>query len=136
MSFVQNTADVSAEDFDGEVVLVNFTTGRYFSLRGAGAIFWKALEQPGSAETLAVVASRAYGDAAYRGDVEALLSQLAEQSLVLPSDADPVAPDTPVAGEDYAPPVLEVFDELEELIALDPIHDTEEGWPQRAPTAS
>jgi hypothetical protein len=44
------------------------------------------------------------------------------------------APAAPAAGAVFAPPRLEVFDDLQDLFLVDPIHDVDEaGWPHVTP---
>src|SRR5262245_55897462 len=51
--FAVNDADVSHNAFGDEVIVIHFTTGEYFSLRGTAAAIWHALATaPASAETL------------------------------------------------------------------------------------
>lgn len=136
-TYIQNRKDVSAEVFDAEVVLVNFTTGRYFALRGAGARFWAHLAAPIGAQALGAAVAAEFGADAVQvqADAAALLDTLLAEALAVPAEtadaADAIAVRT--ADAPYAPPALDVFDELEELIALDPIHDADAdaGWPVR-----
>jgi len=136
---IRNLTDVSSETFDGEVVLVNFATGRYFSLAGSGPAFWRRLEAPASVAELAAAVAAAHGvePEAVLPDAAALVQRLREEGLVVDSGDAPAEPATPVspqpAGGPYAAPRLDVFSELEELIALDPVHDVdvEAGWPLR-----
>jgi hypothetical protein len=136
-TYVQNRRDVSAEVFDAEVVLVNFTTGRYFALRGAGARFWAHLAAPIGVQALGAAVAAEFGADAglVQADAAALLDTLAAEALAVPAEAADAAAPVPVqtAAGTYAPPALDVFDELEELIALDPIHDADAdaGWPVR-----
>jgi hypothetical protein len=133
---MHNASDVSAEVFDAEVVLVNFTTGRYFALRGAGVRFWAHLASPVSAQTLGAAVAQEFGAplAQVQADAARLLDALSAEGLVIAAPAeDHVAPEAPAALGAYETPALDVFDELEELIALDPIHDADAdvGWPTR-----
>ncbi|MEO0999718.1 MAG: PqqD family protein [Pseudomonadota bacterium] len=112
---------------------MNFLTGRYFALRGAAVEVWSMLARPVSAQTLGAALAEGYGrtPAEVAGEVEALLAQLEEETLIVRIESAAERPAPPAPSGPYAAPTLEVFDELSELIALDPIHDIdpEQGWP-------
>jgi hypothetical protein len=128
---VPNRPDVLDEVFDGEAVLVNLGTGRYFALSSAGTAVWAALGK--GAEWPDVLA-------AVPGDERVLLDfahQLADEQLVtvegdLPDRPDPA--DLPEGWEDGAPR-MDVFTDMQDLLLLDPIHDVNldgSGWPESA----
>jgi hypothetical protein len=71
-----------------------------------------------------------------RQDVERFASQLLEERLVEASDAEPdaVPPSASSTSSSnrlpYQPPTIEKFDDLQELLLLDPVHEVDEaGWP-------
>ena len=76
-------------------------------------------------------------DAAASSFLDALLAE----SLIVPKAAasspngTPHAPGpVPAARTPLSPPRLEVFTDLQDLLLLDPIHDTDEtGWPHAKP---
>lgn len=122
-----NDPDLTHNDFDGEVVIVHFGTGSYYSLRDSAAAIWAALRQgPASAEELAALCDAPPPDAGER--ISAFLASLEVAGLVAAADG-PAPADRPRLGA-YADPVLEAFDELQELLLADVIHDADEdGWP-------
>lgn len=122
-----NTGMVAAEDFDGETVIINFETGRYFSLCGAAPWIW---DQLASGARVADLAARAPADAAR--EIADAVGTLAAEGLVI---AAPHAPG--LVAEAPAPwltPRIEIFSDLAELVALDPVHEVNAmmGWPHRA----
>lgn len=133
-----NQPFVVSELIDGEVVIMNLQTGNYFSARHTGALCWAWLETGRDPATLADGLAALYGGdpATYRADCEGFLGALVEHALVRPGDGLPapaVAP--PPAPAHYQPPLLEVFADMQDLLLLDPIHDTDEmGWPVAKPT--
>lgn len=124
-----NTPDVVAEDFQGQMVILNLANGHYFTLEGSGGGIWSLLEAGcAPAAILADIASTAPDMAAAS---EAFVRQLMDHGLVV-ADPDRSAAKLP-AGTNWSGPAprLEVYTELAELIASDPIHDVEAeaGWP-------
>ena len=69
---------------DGETVILNTVSGRYFSLDEVGSTLWETLQEPHSAvELLGVVLERFEVDAGTAAhDVHALLGTLQEAGLV------------------------------------------------------
>ena len=69
---------------DGETVILNTVSGRYFSLGEVGSSLWRALQKPHSLDELLTVILERYdvdaGTAAH--DVHALLGTLQEAGLV------------------------------------------------------
>lgn len=125
---------VTHEQIDGEVVALNLQTGSYFSLTGTSAFLWSRLERAARIEDLLRDLSARYLDcpADARGDVGRFLEQLAEAGLLGQADGgDDEAPpnaDEPTTG--YAPPAFEGFDDLRDLLLVDPIHEAgPDGWP-------
>jgi hypothetical protein len=123
------TPNVVSEVFDSEVVVINLTTGVYYSLTGSAPAFWTALCLPISeAELDRAVAERCVADldtvrAARVGLVEVLLAE--GLISVVTADAVPPATASPMASSSgpFVAPVINRFDDLQERIKLDPVHD-------------
>lgn len=121
--------DVVAEDFQGQMVILNLATGHYFTLEGSGGIIWSHITSGCTpADILNDLAAAA---PPFVAAGETFIRQLVENVLIL---ADPSLPAAKLpAGTQWgdAAPRLEIYTELAELIASDPIHDVEasEGWP-------
>jgi hypothetical protein len=132
------------ETIDGEVIIINLSTGTYYSLKGSAADVWELIQQPaGIAESELVDAVEARY-AAPRADVEipvrSFLRELVEEGLVSPVE---VPSDVSLAGSRqssdrgaalhaFTPPTFEKFTDMKDLVLLDPVHEvTEMGWPQR-----
>jgi hypothetical protein len=126
------------------VVAIHFVSGRYYSFRGAAATIWEALRDGGTEATVLETLRARYRDAPVDlpGEVEKVLAMLHREQLI--------ADDGPASGgggggaafPPPAPPVpweparVERYADLEDLLALDPIHDAaDEGWPALPPLA-
>lgn len=132
---VANSEATAAENFAGETVVIHFERGTYFSLRGSAGLIWSLLQTPTS--IAAVVKAARDGSAIDPEGLEiqltAFVAQLSEQDLIKASSEAAVQP--ALSEESLvslaAPANLEVFDDLAELITMDPVHeiDTLTGWP-------
>ena len=117
-----------AEDFDGQIVILNLADGRYFSLGGTAAPIWlRLLEGRTPDQVIASIASQRpeIADAARE-----FVAKLAELQLICVSES-PAVGGALTETWTGAVPDLQMFDDLAELIAADPIHDVDEeaGWP-------
>ena len=131
---ILNTANISHERLDGEVVVISFNSGKYFSAKGTAAdVFW--LVQNGVNQELWPEIFRDYFssfEAANSGIEEFLASAISEElflPLTTPSDEKISLPVDYERGE-WEAPKLVIFEDLQDLLLLDPVHDTSlEGWP-------
>lgn len=133
-TFVLASPDIASEEFDGEFVVLDLGSGRYFSLSGLAAVVWRGLVDGHPVSML--TAGLAAGD-----ERIALVTQAADalvgHGLLRPSTSPSAAPPTETlpAALAAAEPVLriEVFDDLADLLVADPIHDVDDkaGWPHR-----
>ena len=131
------------EIIEGEAVIINLETGNYYSLRGAGADIWDLIGA--GAMTTQIIKGI---DFRYQGDpkeikkgVEQLIDQLLEQGLIelttldnADQADDEMNHNLNVSKPNFKMPSLEIYDDMQDLLLLDPIHDVDEtGWPQPAP---
>lgn len=124
-----NRPDVLDEVFDGEAVLVNLATGRYFALSRSATSVWSTIAAGTDWATLQ--------DAAPASEPELLAfthALVREQLLIL--DGELPALPTELPEPSPTAPTFEVFTDMEDLLKLDPIHDIDldgDGWPAAAP---
>lgn len=127
---VPNLAEVSGKVLDGEAIIINVSTGKYYSMDGVGALAWSLLEGGPTVSEIAqsISASHAVSAATALDDVSQLIGRLVEEGLVVvggearragDSEAAGPAP-TPHSRAPYARPVLNVYTDMADLLALDP----------------
>lgn len=121
---VVNPTDVSAKVLDGEAVIINLSTGVYFSASGAGAVAWALLQAGHDRAGIADGVAERFGVPADQVDADLgpFLADLQTHELVVPGrpDGPPAEVDLEVAGSAYAAPLLEVYTDMSDLLALDP----------------
>lgn len=134
MGLLQANTRVFAEEFDGETVLIDVEKGLYFSLAGAAVDLWRSFTPARAPE--AVVATMT--DSLAGSDPQTLQDLIAQMQvhglLVGASGADGVTPaPLTIASGPFQAPVMQVFSDLAELIAIDPVHEVDAagGWPMR-----
>lgn len=137
------------QTIDGEVVIINFATGHYYSLMGTGAEIWHSIERTVSVhrivaalahhfkaprETLESAVVRFLDELQREGLIEARGEGAGEDAVALasPADADPLP-----QRAAFESPVLEKYEDMRDLILLDPVHaiDEAEDRPEDRPSA-
>lgn len=121
------------QNIDGEVIVIHMTSGKYYSLTGAAAVIWESLAKPHSVASLAGLFADLPADG--RSAIASVLDRLVAENLVQ------VCADTPgsvsTVLDSVAPwqhPVVEAYNDMQDLLLADPIHDVDEhGWPSLPP---
>jgi len=127
-------AALAAEEFEGETVLIDVAQGLYYSLRGSATDVWRAFAgQRNVTDVVDTLCAQLAG--ADRPSLEQAVSSMREHALLVPApEGQAGTPEKVVAAfVPFATPVVEVFNDLADLIAIDPVHevDASAGWPMR-----
>jgi Coenzyme PQQ synthesis protein D (PqqD) len=118
--------EVASELIDGEAIIIDLSTGMYFSLDSVGGRIWALLAQQASLEEITTRLHAEYEvDAEVaREDLENLVTQLLSENLIVPAQEpkplDRVAPTTVATRIPYQPARLEAYRDMGDLLALDP----------------
>jgi Coenzyme PQQ synthesis protein D (PqqD) len=131
--------NIVSEIIDEEAIIMDLATGTYFSADGAGAVIWDGIVSGFEADQIKQRIGQVF--AAERADVSAdfekFVASLVTHRLVDVGHGTAFArrewsAALPDHRRDYLPPVLNSYNDLQDLALLDPIHDVEEtGWPNR-----
>ncbi|PLX81057.1 MAG: pyrroloquinoline quinone biosynthesis protein PqqD [Desulfuromonas sp.] len=133
MYYRVNGPNIVHEDFDGEMVVVNLETGCYYAFNPVGSAIWGHIEKGCTlAEMTGALKQYCSGNlAGLEQSVTDFLGELAAEQLISTGpatgngEAACSSPEIP-----YAPPELEKFTDMQDLLLLDPIHEVDEsGWP-------
>jgi len=123
-SFRVNEPHVTAKVMDGEAVIIHLGTGVYYSMDGVGCLVWESIAAGGDTDAIAASLAERYGigrDAA-TADIRRLVDELVAQERVAPAEGGSTGTATlnGTAPGGYAPPELKRYDDMAELLALDP----------------
>jgi hypothetical protein len=134
--FSINQPDVVSETIDGESVIINLYKGLYYNLNPSGSEIWTLIEAGANVTDIATVLSQKYPAAVdVLSAVEQLVNELQTEELIVPTTIASgfVAPAAIAAdGATFEQPVLYKYADMQDLLALDPIHDVDEtGWPNQ-----
>ena len=136
-----NTPRFVDETIEGEALVMDMVKGSYYSCVGSSAYAWNALATGVSPDDVAALLAARYGlaPADAQRDVDRFLAALLAEEMIVETTESPPAPSSPEALDamvpqlEYAALTLERFNDLADLILLDPVHDvTEAGWPRNA----
>ena len=140
--FRVKSPNVMHETIEGEVIVIDLTTGSYYSLRDASAVIWHSIEQGTDEVGIDEVLGERYEASREEiaAAVERFLDELATEGLIEPSDGAPAVPNAPAQPQQangrvpFVVPVLEKHSDMQDLILLDPVHEVgPQGWPQQRP---
>jgi hypothetical protein len=99
--------------------------------------YWDQLSRGVPPRAIASFFSRRYGGADTIGiDLQDFFEKLDAEQLIRPSTtrSEMGEPDAAKLPAEFARPVLSQYDDVAEMLLLDPVHDVgEAGWPQPAP---
>lgn len=132
---VIDTSSVSWERLAGEVIAIQLATGHYYSMGGVAADLWSLLE---AGEDLAGILGKLshHYEIPSEGPTQVshfldnakavgLLKEAtvaSNRSIELPNDHQ---------RSEWVPPILQEYTDLQDLILVDPVHDTKPtGWPE------
>lgn len=130
---------VMHETIEGETIIIDLSTGTYFSLRGSAPAIWSDVGDGASLETVVRRMAARY-DAPpdeLAVVVETFLERLEAEQLIEPGTPPAVPPTETESPRDRLPfeaPELERYEDLQDIILLDPVHKVDDrGWPHTAP---
>ena len=130
--------DVHSETIAGETVIVHLATGNYYSLRGVGTAIWKLIETGADEASITRCIAEHYGRPVdgLDKDVGDFIARLRVEELIedgqgQQSPAD-LALDAQSLEPAYAPPTIETYSDMQELLLIDPVHEVDDtGWPNK-----
>jgi len=132
------SSSLSMERLDGEVIAIDFATGKYFSFLASAADLVWLLQNEIPRNMWHHIAQEAFDPSIDRVEFEAqvstFLSELDALGLLESTDwliGEPVQLPNDYPRGAWSVPVVMVENELVDLLVIDPIHDTgDHGWPE------
>jgi hypothetical protein len=119
-----NEQQVAAKVMEGEAILINLSTGAYYSTPSTGGFIWSLVERRLSISAMVRAVTEHYDVARPRAeaDVLRLCEELCAEGLAQSSvgAAQGVAPEAAGPRLAYEAPALEKYTDMAEMFALDP----------------
>ena len=128
---------------DEEAAIINLKSGNYYSLDPVGAFVWAHIESGATVgEMVEAVLARYEGNLVeINNEIDRFLDALCAEQLIVAateisgnpdSERIPTAPNGNGGKIAFSPPMLERYNDMQELLLLDPIHEVDEtGWPHK-----
>lgn len=133
--FEVNEHLISMERLEGEVIIISFNNGKYYSTEFSGADVLWLVKQKVNPEAWESILATKYGLQDFpKDEIKAFLDKCVIEGILAetksPMNNKAVLPDDfPVLG--WETPKLIAFSDLQDLLMVDPIHDSSlEGWPR------
>jgi hypothetical protein len=120
------------EFLENEVILADLEVGIYCSIRESGIPIWQLLASGHSIEEALSLLQEKYPTSPLE-TVPPFINQLVEENLLIPtSSQEKIIPADLFWPSQFHPPIFAKYEEMRNLLQLDPIHEVEEqGWPAR-----
>jgi len=123
---------VVSQEFEDETIVIRLDTGMYYSFNPAAAAVWR-LACAGHALADVIHACRGSA-AAVNGNIADVWGRLVRAELIRPALPGADVPAEAPALTLKSPPRMTEYADMQELFALDPVHDVDEsGWPSTQP---
>jgi len=133
--FAINASSGVFERLDGEVIIISNQNGKYYSLGYTASDIWYLIHASVSSPLWLKTLADNYQEIPDSAEneikkfVNVLLSEDLIKSSEIASGDSQVLPQDNLRGK-WSAPELMIFEDLQDLLLVDPIHDTgEEGWP-------
>jgi hypothetical protein len=121
------------EVFDGEIVAVHLDSGKYYSLKDSASDVWNAMMANQSNQAIAQRLSSHYllDEKLTLSQIDDFIHQLVQEGLLVANDETPESASLLEHPQGlYIAPTFEVFNDMQEILLLDPVHDVDDsGWP-------
>jgi hypothetical protein len=142
--FVANQPRIALESIDGETIIIDFETGLYYSARNEAYLILEMILAGLSLDEIvqfSVLHSKQSLEVV-KPLVEAYVTALQDAQIVIPATDSTISEKQEVDATlakhaiwstgTFNPPVLESYKDMQEILLLDPIHDTNtKGWPEK-----
>jgi hypothetical protein len=140
--FKINSSKIVHDTIDGEVIIINFDTGIYYSLNAVCKEVWSCLERNLIfGEILKELGTKYQGDPEdIKKETAQLLEDLEKEELIVLNNSGEnknlerenlvIEPNNGTEKPKFMKPVFRKYTDMKEMLLLDPIHEVDEtGWP-------
>ena len=124
-----------SETLDGETIIIDLESGIYYSLNETGSLVWEYLKSGHSLDQIIQYFVNNYGAnvASVEKAILDLLDSLEKNNLVKQSETSSVLAIEykNVGKKDFMIPAIQKYEDMQEMLLADPIHDVNNaGWPE------
>ena len=135
-----NNPNVTSEEIDGEVIIVNLLNGNYYSAVDLAAHLWSRIQRGYSVGRIRdeLLAQFTEQGESIDVDLSDFLSKLESEALIVKEGRHETLNGPAKQGnlveieipDSYSAPLLSCYSDMQDLLLLDPVHDVADvGWP-------
>ena len=128
---IADTVRFVHDTIDGETLLLDNVSGHLLMIGGFGVALWPRLVEGVAVESLLADVANRFGRPA--GETcRVFLETLIEAAVLVPANAVDAGEATGDWPQTFVAPLFERYDDIANIIAMDPIHEVDEstGWPK------
>ena len=135
-SYRIDTLRAISETLDGETIIINLESGSYYSMNKTASEIWNQILVGFSMGAIVTSLANRYDASTETIEkaVDGLIETLKGDHLIIGTDAksegtEPTA-EASLSKEPFIAPTLEKYEDMQEMLLADPIHDVDDiGWP-------
>ena len=131
-----NLENTSWERIDGEIIVISYNTGKYYSVNKQGSDLLYLIEMKVKRELWFEILKLNFQNFAENTETTQKIDEFVEKCLnekLLISgvtNIERVELPNDYTRDNWESPELRIFDDLTDILLIDPVHDTSlEGWP-------
>lgn len=131
-----NLENTSWERIDGEIIVISYNTGKYYSVNKHGSDLLYLIEMKVKRELWSEILKLNFQNFVENTETTQKIDEFVEKCLnekLLTSgetNIEKVELLNDYTRESWESPELRIFDDLTDILLIDPVHDTSlEGWP-------
>jgi hypothetical protein len=131
-----NLENTSWERIDGEIIVISYNTGKYYSVNKQGSDLLYLIEMKVKRELWYEILKLNFQNFAENSETTQKIDEFVEKCLnekLLTSgetNIEKVELPNDYTRDNWESPELRIFDDLTDILLIDPVHDTSlEGWP-------
>ena len=123
-----------SETLEEETIIINLENGNYYSMNSTGTIIWDKIQANYSIRQIIRYLTNRYNESfvTIEKSVVELIEFLKNDNLILEAEHHETDKEdySGFTVEKFVSPLIERFEDMQEMLLADPIHDVrEDGWP-------
>lgn len=131
-----NLENTSWERIDGEIIVISYNTGKYYSVNKQGSDLLYLIEMKVKRELWSEILKLNFQSYAENTEILQKIDEFVEKCLseklliIGGTNLEKVELPNDYIRDSWESPELRIFDDLTDILLIDPVHDTSlEGWP-------
>ena len=132
--YIINDEHVISEQIDDDTVVINLLTGCYYNFNKSASTIFKLLKNGNTKKDMILWYKKFFSlnlEIATK-DITTLLNYMIKKQLIINISKVDTLNSSKYIKYDYVNPIIEEFDDMQDMLLLDPIHEVKnEGWPYK-----